>query len=397
MTDIAVSVDQVSKYFRLYHEKNQYIKTALLRGKRARFDEFWALKDLDLEIPTGSTFGIIGSNGSGKSTLLKCLTGILTPEKGSITVNGRIAALLELGAGFHPELSGRENIFLNGAILGMSSKDITNNLDNIVEFAGLGEFIDTPVKNYSSGMTVRLGFAIAINVDPDILIIDEVLAVGDTAFQQRCLEKIEGFRSDGRTIILVSHGLGTVAQICDTAAWIEKGVLQSVGVAQEVVSNYNAISHNAQPLGADEIGQQWGSGEIRFTDVRLLDNTNEVKRVFHTGESMRIEFSFNSQIALSNSSISVGISHLHGTAIWGNSTEAQSIPVPIEIGPGRASLVISPLPLLDGTYDLSVAIADHTGIHEFDHWEKRIRFDVNQHSIHTVGLVDIQSTWLLNS
>lgn len=397
MTDIAVSIDEVWKHFRLYHEKNQYIKTALLRGKRARFDEFWALKDLSLEIPTGSTYGIIGSNGSGKSTLLKCLTGILTPEKGSISVNGRIAALLELGAGFHPELSGRENIFLNGAILGMSSKDITNNLDNIVEFAGLGEFIDTPVKNYSSGMTVRLGFAIAINVDPDILIIDEVLAVGDTAFQQRCLEKIEGFRSDGRTIILVSHGLGTVAQICDTAAWIEKGVLQSVGDAQQVVSNYNAISHNAQPLGDDEIGQRWGSGEISFTDVRLLDHSDKAKRIFHTGESMRIEFSFDSQIELSSSSISVGISHLHGTAIWGNSTEAQSIQVPIRVGPGRASLVISPLPLLDGTYDLSVAIADHAGIHEFDHWEKRIRFDVNQQNINSVGLVDIQSTWQINS
>nr|MSZ96913.1 ATP-binding cassette domain-containing protein [Actinomycetota bacterium] len=178
MPSTAISVEGVSKFFRLYHEKNQYIKTAMLRGRRARFEEFWALKDINLEIPTGSTFGIIGSNGSGKSTLLKCLAGILTPDKGKVTHNGHVVALLELGAGFHPDLSGRENVFLNGAILGMTRSEIEKKFDDIVEFSGLDHFIDTPVKNYSSGMTVRLGFAIAINVDPEILIIDEVLAVG---------------------------------------------------------------------------------------------------------------------------------------------------------------------------------------------------------------------------
>jgi ABC-2 type transport system ATP-binding protein len=393
MTELAVSVDELWKHFRLYHEKNQYLKTAVLKGTRARFDEFWALKDLSFEIPTGSTFGIIGSNGSGKSTLLKCLTGILTPEKGSVSVNGKIAALLELGAGFHPDLSGRENIFLNGAILGMTSKDIHRNLDNIVEFAGLGEFIDTPVKNYSSGMTVRLGFAIAINVDPEILIIDEVLAVGDVAFQQKCLEKIEDFRKDGRTIILVSHGLSVVAQICDTAIWIEKGELQEVGTAQEVVSNYYATSHDAMPVEENEIGQRWGTGEISISKIQLLNNSGTPQRSFQTGDHVSISIDYQSQVSSPNVSFALRITHLHGTDIWGTSTVKQSADVPMSVGNGKITLEIEKLPLMNGTYEISVIVADQSEVHEFDHWEKRIRFDVQQGDNYNTGLVDIRSSW----
>lgn len=241
----AISVDSVWKSFRLYHEKNQYIKAALLRGRRARYDEFWAVQDVSFKIPFGTTFGIIGANGSGKSTLLKCIAGILALEKGSIKMNGRMSALLELGAGFHPELSGRENIYLNGAILGMSKNEINSRYDNIVEFAGLGQFIDTPVKNFSSGMVVRLGFAIATNVDPEILIIDEVLAVGDQEYQQRCFEKIEEFRAEGRTIVLVSHGLSHIEQLCNEVAWLDKGTLRALGPAYEVVSEYTGVSLGA--------------------------------------------------------------------------------------------------------------------------------------------------------
>jgi len=175
----SVVVDGLWKNFRLYHERNQFLKAAILRGRRARYEEFWALRDLSFEVPTGQTFGVIGSNGSGKSTLLKCLAGILVPDRGQVTTHGRVSALLELGAGFHPELSGRENVFLNGAILGLKKDEITARFDDIVEFAGLADFIDTPVKNYSSGMFVRLGFAVAANVEPDVLLTDEVLSVGD--------------------------------------------------------------------------------------------------------------------------------------------------------------------------------------------------------------------------
>ena len=216
-------------------------------------------------MPTGSTFGVIGSNGSGKSTLLKCLAGILQPEKGSVTVKGRVSALLELGAGFHPELSGRENVFLNGAILGLSKKEITARFDDIVEFAGLEEFIDTPVKNYSSGMFVRLGFAVAANVEPEVLLIDEVLSVGDESFQRRCAEKIDEFRRDGRTIVFVSHGLGQVAQLCEDAAWIDKGELREIGPAPK--SSRRTRARATRPSGSrasrEPLGQRRGPDRAR--------------------------------------------------------------------------------------------------------------------------------------
>ena len=244
MSAPAISVDGVSKYFRLYHEKNQYLKSALLQGRRSRYDEFWALKDVSFDIPQGSTFGIIGANGSGKSTLLKCLAGILTPDQGSVTMNGRVAALLELGAGFHPDLSGIENIFLNGSILGMTRKEMQKSVDKIIDFAGLGGFIDTPVKNYSSGMVVRLGFSVAINVDPEILLIDEVLAVGDASFQRKCLEKIEDFRADGKTVVIVSHGVSEVARLCDQVAWIQKGNSNVLGNHMRLFPNtWEKLAH----------------------------------------------------------------------------------------------------------------------------------------------------------
>jgi ABC-2 type transport system ATP-binding protein len=397
MTAPAISVEHLWKQFRLYHDKNQYLKTAILRGGRSRYEEFWALKDVSFEVAQGSTFGIIGSNGSGKSTMLKCLTGILSPDKGHIRTDGKIAALLELGAGFHPDLSGRENIFLNGAILGMTSKEILRKLEEIVEFAGLSQFIDTPVKNYSSGMTVRLGFAIAINVEPEILIIDEVLAVGDAAFQQKCLEKIEDFRSDGRTIIIVSHGLGQVAQICDSVAWIEKGELKELGDAQSVVSNYNALSHEAMPTLPNEIGQRWGSGEVSVTAVELTGGNGSVQNQFHNGDSVSIGIKYLSHIDLDNACVSVRLNHLHGIDVWGTSTESKSFLTPIRQGNGQIRLNIDHLPLLAGTYDLSVVIADHSGIHEYDHWEKRIRIDVIQNGTFDTGIVDIKSHWQLDA
>ena len=396
MTSTAISVENVWKQFRLYHNKNQYLKTTILHGGRSRYEEFWALQDISFEIPQGSTFGLIGSNGSGKSTMLKCLTGILTPERGTIHIGGRIAALLELGSGFHPDLSGRENIFLNGAILGMTSKDILRKMDEIISFAGLEQFIDTPVKNYSSGMTVRLGFAIAINVDPEILIIDEVLAVGDAAFQKRCLEKIGDFRTEGRTIIFVSHGVGLVAAICDSVAWIEKGVLQELGKAQTVVEHYNAASYNAQPNIATEIGQRWGSGEVSISKVFLTDSLGNSERLFHTDDPVSININFESEIELSNISVAVRVNNPFGIYIWGTTTDSHSIKVPIKKGPGHISLKLDHLPLLEGTYELSVVISDLAAIREFDHWEKGVRFVVIQNSFSNSGIVNIESTWVID-
>ena len=238
MSNTAVTIDGVSKRFRLYHERNQSLKSVIMRGRRSVHEDFWALKDVGFEVPIGSTFGLIGSNGSGKSTLLKCLAKIYYPEKGSISYNGKIAAMLEVGSGFHPELSGRENVFLNGSILGMSKKETTRKFDEIVDFSGVEQFIDQPVKNYSSGMYVRLGFAIAINVDPDILVVDEVLAVGDAEFQEKCRLKFVDFKKDGKTVILVSHAMSSVRSMCDQAAWLSHGELVQVGDAGETIKAY---------------------------------------------------------------------------------------------------------------------------------------------------------------
>jgi lipopolysaccharide transport system ATP-binding protein len=238
MSEVAVSVDHVTKSFRLYHERNQSLKSAIMRGRTSVHEDFLALKDVSFDVPVGSTFGLIGSNGSGKSTLLKCLAKIYWPNKGTITHFGKIAAMLEVGSGFHQELSGRENIFLNGSILGMTRKEVQRKFDEIVDFSGVETFIDQPVKNYSSGMYVRLGFSIAINVDPDILVVDEVLAVGDTEFQQKCFAKFRDFKAAGKTVILVSHDMETVKTMCDHAAWLRHGELVTHGAAKPTIKAY---------------------------------------------------------------------------------------------------------------------------------------------------------------
>ena len=238
MTDIAVRVDGLSKRFRMYQERNMTIKSAIMRGRRSVHEDFWALHDVSFDVPTGSTFGLIGSNGSGKSTLLKCLSKIYYPETGTITANGKLAALLEVGSGFHHELSGRENIYLNGSILGMSKKEIDSKFESIVDFSGVEKFIDQPVKNYSSGMYVRLGFSVAISVAPDILVVDEVLAVGDAEFQEKCRQKFVEFKTAGKTVILVSHSMETVLQMCDHAAWLKNGEMVQAGEAEPTIRAY---------------------------------------------------------------------------------------------------------------------------------------------------------------
>ena len=238
MSEWAVQVSEVSKRFRLYHERNQTLKSAILRGRTSKHEDFWALNDISFDVLAGETHGLIGSNGSGKSTLLKCLAKIYWPTSGTIDYRGRMASLLEVGSGFHLELSGRENIYLNGSILGMSKKDIDSKFDEIVDFSGVERFLDQPVKNYSSGMYVRLGFSIAINVDPDILVVDEVLSVGDEEFQRKSFQKFRELKKQGKTIILVTHAMPVVRDLCDSVTWLNNGVLQKSGPTQAVVDAY---------------------------------------------------------------------------------------------------------------------------------------------------------------
>ena len=240
MSEWAVRVNDVSKKFRLYHERNQTLKSAILRGRTSRHEDFWALKDISFDVIEGHTHGLIGSNGSGKSTLLKCLAKIYWPTSGTIEYRGRMASLLEVGSGFHLELSGRENIYLNGSILGMSKKEIDSKFDEIVDFSGVERFLDQPVKNYSSGMYVRLGFSIAINVDPDILVVDEVLSVGDEDFQRKSFQKFLEFKKKGKTIILVTHTMPVVEETCDSATWINQGSMMETGPARAVVQKYQS-------------------------------------------------------------------------------------------------------------------------------------------------------------
>ena len=388
MSNAAVTVDSVSKSFRLYHERNQYLKAAVLRGRRARYDEFQALKNVSFEVPTGATFGIIGSNGSGKSTLLKCLAGILFPEHGSVAVRGRLSALLELGAGFHPELSGRENVFLNGAILGLSRKEIQRRLDDIVSFAGLVDFIDTPVKNYSSGMTVRLGFAIAANVNPEVLLIDEVLAVGDASFQRKCAEKIEEFRESGRTIVLVSHATGQVEKLCEQALWLERGEVRMQGPALEVVGAYTGASFEALPSDdPDELGQRWGSQEAQITSVDLLGPQGEATKLFSTLGPMHMRINLLAHQPIRDPVITVRIDTLQGVPLWSTNTRHHRHTINVLDGPASVDVAIPSLTLMEGTYCLTTALTDYTEAHDYDHWERRIHFDVRQTDIYDGGLV----------
>lgn len=389
----AIAVDDISKMYRLHHERNQYLKSTALRGRRSKYEEFWALEDISFDIQTGSTFGIIGSNGSGKSTLLKCLAGILAPEKGEIRVSGSLAALLELGAGFHPELSGVENIYLNGAILGMTRREIDKRFDEIVDFSGLEKFIDSPVKNYSSGMVVRLGFSIASSVEPEILLIDEVLAVGDEAFQRKCGERIEDFRREGRTIVLVSHGLSQIQQLCSTTAWIEKGRLKAIGATNDILSEYLGESHDATPREESESGQRWGTGEVVISRVEVLDHKNEGTGTLTTSSSATFRICYSNIASIPEAIVGVRITDIHGVNIWGSNLKRTGIG-PVALGEsGEIRLRIDDLMLLDGTYDLTVAISDLSETHEYDHWDRRVRFDVRQGKIRDEGIMYIKGIW----
>ena len=392
MSNVAVRADGLWKNFRLYHERNQFLKAAILRGRRARYEEFWALKGVSFEVPTGTTFGVIGHNGSGKSTLLKTLTGILVPDKGNVTTLGRVSALLELGAGFHPELSGRENVFLNGAILGLKKREIEKRFDDIVEFAGLEQFIDSPVKNYSSGMFVRLGFAVAANVEPDVLLIDEVLSVGDESFQRKSAERIEQFRRDGRTIVFVSHGLGQVEQLCETVAWLDHGEIKTIGPAAEVISQYRGDSHEATK-DPDEIGSRWGSGEIQITRVERLDGDGQPVDHPRTLDPLTIRVHLNAHAPIQDTVLVARIDQLGGHTVWQSSTRRNGVTIGRIDSTATVDLHFPSLPLLEGTYELTLAITNQTEIQPYDWWERRVRFDVRQFVNADQGIVSIPSTW----
>ena len=395
MTNSAISVNSLSKNFRLYHERNRYIKAALLRGRRAKYEEFWALSDVSFEVAHGSTLGIIGSNGSGKTTMLKCLTGIYTPDKGRIRIDGKVAALLELGAGFHPELTGSENIYLNGAILGMTKRDVQSRFSSIVEFAGLERFIDTPVKNFSSGMVVRLGFAIASHVEPKILLIDESLSVGDQDFQRKSSEKIEEFRREGRTIVVVSHSLGLVQQLCKEVIWLEKGQIKQVGVAADVISSYTGGSYAQHTDKDDDSRERWGTGDARINSIELIASDGLQTQLIESNAAVQVRCQITAHTRIDSPILRIKITKLNGDVIWATSTQRGTNTLRVLEGPATATLDIPKLGLLEGTYYLSASLSDPTGTTEFDHCQNWIRFNVHKTNLFDEGVVSVDSTWSL--
>lgn len=384
----------MSKKFRLYTERHQTVKQAVLRRKRAESDEFWALTDITFDVHDGEAFGIIGHNGSGKSTLLKCLTQILQPDSGSVAVHGSVSALLELGAGFHPELTGRENVFLNAAILGVPRKEIAKRFDDIVEFAGLEQFIDTPVKNYSSGMFVRLGFAVAINVEPDVLIIDEVLSVGDAEFQARCGDKIAEFREAGRTIILVTHSMPDVVRLCDRAAWIDHGNLKAVGATHEIADRYLDTTHTGRgvTIGGDH---RWGSGDATIEFVDLRDEQGTPVNFVRTGDYVIVFIGVKAHRPLANPEVGFSIHDQNSNLVTEVNTTGRAVDTAsIDDGAWRIyTFHIPSLPLNQGSYEMSFKVLDETGQREFDVRSRLLRFDVMKGEHADGGTVTFGGVW----
>lgn len=398
MAAAALTVDHLTKTFRLHSEKNNSLKMLIAGKKRNRYEEFTALRDVTFDVKEGEVFGVIGENGSGKSTLLKCMAGILQPNAGSVHVSKRMSALLELGAGFHPELSGRDNVFLNAAILGMARREIAGRFDEIVEFSGLESFIDSPVKTYSTGMYVRLAFAVAINVDPQLLIIDEILAVGDVTFQQKCLEKFVDFRNEGRTIVLVTHAMNSVKDMCDRAIWLTHGRISGEGDPAELVEAYTEMMLGDRNRNEDGSVRR-GSGEIQIERVELFVGASEtpVKR-FRTSDSIRLRLHYRAEKSVPKPVFGFAIEHLGGATVTAPCTRDVGLLPASVSGEGYVEIAMDNVAMLPGTYDLHTSITDFNRQHEYDNLHLALRFDVmTGKPYETGGLVTMRPTWTIQS
>lgn len=411
-TPPAISIDNVSKKFVLRADRASSIKEAFLRRGKGESKDFWALRDVSFDIPKGSFYGIIGHNGSGKSTLLRLTAGIHKPTKGTITANGQISALLELGSGFHPDLTGRENVFLNGAMLGLSRKQMERAIDEITEFSGIGDFIDAPVKVYSSGMHVRLGFAIAVHVEPEILLVDEVLAVGDEAFQRKCFDHIYALRRRGTTIVLVSHDAGTMESLCDEVAWLDHGELQAVGEAPPTIESYlgrvneqenKRLIAEAEAKELEELSEtividdaeRRGSGEIRITSVDLLGADGSKRHSALSGDPLVIRLNYEAASQIMHPVFGLGIYHENGTHLSGPNNRLAGVEQPvIGKGKGYVDVTVDRMPLLDGKYFITTGIYSADLLHCFDSWDRSNRLIVQPGSSdERYGMVEFGASW----
>jgi ABC-type polysaccharide/polyol phosphate transport system ATPase subunit len=397
----AIEVRDVHKTYRRHSRRKQFatLKSAFLSRsviQDIRPDEtFEALKGLSFDVAGGRTFGVVGRNGSGKSTLLKLIAGIGKPTSGVVRVNGRVSALIELGAGFHPEISGRENVYINGLMLGLSRREVADRFDDIVRFAELDEFIDAPVKTYSSGMYMRLGFAVAINVDPDVLLVDEVLAVGDEAFTHKCLDKFAEFRRRGRTILLVTHSLDLVTRFCDEALWLDGGAVRAQGDPKRVIDAYLMDVARAENLELAEANPRtqiphpesqadprspipdsgmepadmfkaaegrWGSREVEITGVEMIGASGQPAHLFQSGERVDIRLHVRAHQRVNDFAFGIGIFNADGICCYGTNTHIEGASANDLSGEGLVILTVDSLNLVEGTYKLDVAVHRQNGV-----------------------------------
>ena len=433
----AIELVNVSKIYRRYGGRQvSTLKSALLQRSIVRdlqpSETFPALTDLSFTVPKGSTYGVIGRNGSGKSTALKLVAGITKPTSGTVSVRGRISALIELGAGFHPEISGRENVFINGIMLGLTKREVQERFDEIVDFAELREFIDAPVKTYSSGMYMRLGFAVAIHVNPDVLLVDEVLAVGDEGFTHKCLDKFAEFKRSNKTILLVTHSLNLVERFCDEALWLDAGRGMRRGDPKRVVGAYltkveegeeqllaettaKAVEDASRPghgEGQDAQGRQdptaeqpvdpastmsqavegrWGSREVEITDVAFLDHESHPSFVFHSGDPMSIRLKVRAAQPTADFVFGIGLFNADGVCCYGTNTYLEEMNPAQLTGEVEATFVIDSLDLVEGTYILDVAVHKRDG-YPYDYHRLLYTFRVKSR-VHDVGIYRPRHRW----
>lgn len=394
MTRYAIEAENLGKrYYVQGMGAPTLLNTLVGAFKGANKQEFWALRGLNFSVPKGVTVGVVGPNGSGKSTMLGLVAGTITPTEGSIRTHGRISSLLELGAGFHPDLSGRENVFLNASILGIPRDFVKKRFDHIVDFAGLRDFIDTPVKHYSSGMYVRLGFAVAVEMDPDILLIDEVLAVGDAAFQMKCLDRIRQFQKKGKTLFLVSHGLETVGEFCDEVMLIHEGRLLDQGDPSTVILSY--LKSYMVRIGMLNV-EEHGTRDVEIEQALLLDETGKEMNIFEAGGELIVDVQYNAKQRIEQPVFGFNIKTGNGIYVYGSNTQISKLPIPAIQGRGVMRLRIAPLTLKKGNFFLSLSIHswDHgTQYHRLEDWYPFIVRDASE----SPGLVHLDTAWELKA
>lgn len=398
-TENAIEVSNITKNFKVYYDKGHTLKEKLLFSKRRAYEIRKVLDGISFEVKQGEAIGLIGHNGCGKSTTLKLLTRIMYPDSGNIEMRGRVSSLIELGAGFHPDMSGRENIYINASIFGLTKKEIDKRLDDIIAFSELEEFIDNPVRTYSSGMYMRLAFSVAINVDADILLIDEILAVGDVSFQAKCFDRLKDIKAQGTTIVIVSHSLGQIEQICERSIWINDGKIVMEGEPRDVHPYYleymGQKEHISQDVVIDtemnEDKKRFGNKDAEIVDLKLLDGNGQQKSKFAAGESVKIQIHYSTKKTISDAVFGIGIFDLEDKQIFGTNTLIDRMNMQIS-GSGVVECVIDSLSLGANEYKMDVAIHSPNNLN-YDYWKEALHFKVYVKQ-QEIGLTHVERSWL---